>query len=202
MIRESAYANGLRIRVEAIALSNTAGMAELRILTQDPGRSTIDDANVLKDPDGSLRISMTVPTMRLDDYDLQDVSLIKVDVEGHELAVLQGAERTLRRSMPNLLVEIEERHRAGGIRDVSAFLARLGYEGFFILDDQVHPLQRFDETVHQSPANIGSWKQGWKRRGVYVNNFFFLQAGRADILTNALASANLKCPSLIPKPTK
>jgi FkbM family methyltransferase len=109
-IRETAIANSLRIRVEAIALSNTAGTAELRILTQDPGRSTIDEANVLKDPDGSPRISMTVPTMRLDDYDPQDVGFIKVDGEGHELGVLQGAERTLLRSLPSLLVEIEERH--------------------------------------------------------------------------------------------
>jgi hypothetical protein len=43
----------------------------------------------------------------LDALDLPKVDFIKVDVEGHELAVLRGAVATLERCMPTLLVEID-----------------------------------------------------------------------------------------------
>lgn len=185
-IREMAAAAGLRIEVEAVALSDNAGLARLRILTKDPGRSTIENANALEDPEGSPQTSIRIPRMRLDDYELREVGFIKIDVEGHELAVLQGAQKTIRTSMPNLLVEIEERHRPGSIGEVSAFLADLGYEGFFVLDGELLPLARFDGSVHQDPANVGSWKGGWARHGVYVNNFLFLPACRCGSLTTAL----------------
>jgi FkbM family methyltransferase len=191
-IREMAAAAGLRIEVEAVALSDSAGLARLRILTEDPGRSTIESANALEDPEGSPQTSIRIPKMRLDDYELPEVGFIKIDVEGHELAVLQGAQKTIRASMPNLLVEIEERHRPGAISEVSAFLTDLGYEGFFILDGEVVPLARFDESVHQDPANIGSWKGDWARHGVYVNNFLFLPACRCGLLSTALSSVHLK----------
>jgi hypothetical protein len=74
-----------------------------------------------------------VPALRLDDYALDRVGFIKIDVEGHELAVLKGAEATIRGSMPSLLVEIEERHSLCGIQNVTAFLTGLRYEGFFVL---------------------------------------------------------------------
>jgi len=196
MIRDLAIATGLRIEVEAVALSNSAGLARLRILTKDPGRSTIESANALEDPNRSPQTSMRVPKLRLDDYELREVGFIKIDGEGHELAVLQGAQQTIRASLPNLLVEIEERHRAGAIGDVSAFLTYLGYEGFFILDGKVLPLAQFDKSVHQDPANIGSWKEGWERRGVYVNNFFFLPAGSAGVLSRAVSSVNSEAPSV------
>jgi FkbM family methyltransferase len=191
-LRDLAIANGLRIEVEAVALSDSLGLARLRILTKDLGRSTIESANALEDPDGSPQTSIRIPKMRLDDYELREVGFIKIDVEGHELAVLQGAQKTIRASMPNLLVEIEERHRTGAIGDVSAFLTDLGYAGFFILDGEVLPLARFDKSVHQDPANAGSWKAGHERHGVYVNNFFFLPACSGDVLSTAVSSVNLK----------
>ena len=200
MIRDMANAKGLRIEVEAVALSDSQGLAMLRILTKDPGRSTIETANALEDPEGSPQISVRVPKLRLDDYELRQVGFIKIDVEGHELAVLKGAQKTIQGSTPNILVEIEERHHAGAIEHVSAFLTSLGYEGFFILDGQVSPIAKFDPSVHQDPANIGSWKEGWERRGVYVNNFFFLPAGTGDVLFAAVSSVSLNDPPQVAKP--
>lgn len=42
---------------------------------------------------------------RLDTFELDDVDLIKIDCEGRELPVLQGAEQTLRRCKPVVIVE-------------------------------------------------------------------------------------------------
>jgi len=58
------------------------------------------------------------------------VSVIKIDVEGAELEVLKGAERTLRAQKPALVIEIEDkylvRNGANGA-DIKAFLRSLGY---------------------------------------------------------------------------
>jgi FkbM family methyltransferase len=55
---------------------------------------------------GASRKTITVPMRTLDDILAgRKASLLKIDVEGHELAVLEGASRTLE-SVPNLDVEI------------------------------------------------------------------------------------------------
>src|SRR5207237_10579293 len=48
--------------------------------------------------------SIEVPVVRLDDAVSGPVDLLKIDVEGHELAVLDGADRLLRTSPPRCLV--------------------------------------------------------------------------------------------------
>jgi hypothetical protein len=47
---------------------------------------------------------------RLDDFHPDDIGLVNIDVEGHELAVLRGAADTFARNRPTVLVEAEEHH--------------------------------------------------------------------------------------------
>jgi FkbM family methyltransferase len=172
----------LPVRVEAVALSDKEGEAGLRILESDVGRSTIEPDNALEDPDGSERSELAVPLRRLDDYELDAVGFIKIDVEGHELAVLRGGRSTIKRCRPTMLIEIEERHKHNSIADVGEFLAALGYEGYFILDRQLLAMASFDPAIHQNHENIGGWKDNWQRYGVYVNNFIFVPpAGSARL---------------------
>lgn len=44
----------------------------------------------------------------LDSYSLTDISFIKVDVEGCECEVLEGAKDTIRRCRPTMLIEVNE----------------------------------------------------------------------------------------------
>ena len=46
-----------------------------------------------------------IPSRRLDEFELDNVDLIKIDVEGWEFEVLKGAEQTIRRCKPVLMVE-------------------------------------------------------------------------------------------------
>lgn len=46
------------------------------------------------------------PTLRIDDLDFQDVSMIKIDVEGWEPYVLEGANETIERCKPLIVCEI------------------------------------------------------------------------------------------------
>jgi hypothetical protein len=98
---------------------------------------------------------------------------IKIDVEGHELAVLRGGRQTLATHKPTLLVECEARHRPDGdVRPVFDFLASLGYEGSFFWQGRRRPLDEFDVAVHQRVEPTDKrLPQG------YANNFAFEGAG-------------------------
>jgi FkbM family methyltransferase len=195
-MREMAECLSLPIRIEAVALSDVQGEATLRILEKDGGRSTIEPDNSLEDPDGSGKRATTVPTQRLDDYRLDAVGFIKIDVEGHEAAVLRGALQTIRRCLPIILIEIEERHKPDAVRDAHKFFLDLKYEGYFLLDRNLVPIGCFDTAKHQNVAHIGGWKTNWTRSGVYVNNFFFVPAGASRRLEAAVYSVRSKLSDL------
>jgi FkbM family methyltransferase len=96
-------------------------------------------------------------------------SFMKIDVEGHELAVLHGARQTLAKYRPTLLIECEARHRPDGeVRPVFEFLESLGYSGSFFCRGYRQPLAAFDPPLHQpSISDTGQPSRG------YVNNFVF-----------------------------
>lgn len=51
-------------------------------------------------------IKRKVISITIDSLELDDVGFMKIDVEGHELAVLRGAAETIRRNSPSLMIEI------------------------------------------------------------------------------------------------
>ena len=50
--------------------------------------------------------SIEIPAVTLDSLNLTEVDMIKIDVEGHELSVLHGAEQTIRSQRPLIAIEI------------------------------------------------------------------------------------------------
>ncbi len=163
-----------RLNVQTVALSDRTGHAQLRVVTHDTGRSSIERENPVEQL-GAVEV-LTVPTRCLDDYDsIESVGCIKIDVEGHEDAVLRGARRILLRDHPSLLIEIEERHKRHSVSTVNRFLGGLGYRGFFYRRNRLHPIDRFRVEEHQNVSNIAGNVGGESR---YVNNFLFF-AGEA-----------------------
>lgn len=71
----------------------------------------------------------STPIMAIDDWVLEQgierLSFIKVDVEGFEPQVLEGAANTISRDLPSLLLEIEDRHLARYAGDAAAFTAEI-----------------------------------------------------------------------------
>ena len=103
----------------------------------------------------------------VDSLDLERVDLIKLDVEGHELAVLRGGRAMLARDLPILLVELEERFGAGSIARVHAFMESFGYRGLFLDHRHLYPIAMFD------PRRFQKMEQ-WSQVGAYINNFIFI----------------------------
>jgi FkbM family methyltransferase len=99
------------------------------------------------------------------------ISFVKCDVEGHELAVMRGAEQTLRAAMPTLLVEIEQRHSEAGVEATFEYLLGLGYSGWAIGPGGPYPLDRFDLERDQL-AFVSGFDLSEVPSG-YVNDFLF-----------------------------
>jgi FkbM family methyltransferase len=112
--------NGSPVVVHAVAVSDHNGEATLR-MPEMCGLSTIESSNPIAGA------AITVPVRTLDSYKLAPVRLIKIDVEGHEEAVLRGATKTLEAHRPALIVEVEERHSPGNTNRVPEWLAQFGY---------------------------------------------------------------------------
>ncbi|MGK7867895.1 FkbM family methyltransferase [Falsiroseomonas sp. E2-1-a20] len=124
-----------------------------------------------------------VPVTTIDALGLADLEHVKLDAEGFEQEVLEGAVATLRRCRPVLSLEVEERHRAGSTRDVPALLAGLGYESWFVLDGAWHPHADFDAATMQvaspDPAVFAA-------SDPYVFTFFAWPAERSAEILAAL----------------
>lgn len=125
-------------------------------------------------PGHTLSSAYAVETTTLDSFfenQPHGPHFLKIDVEGHELAVLNGARKVLENSRPIILLECEGRHRADGdVWPVLNLLRSLDYDCSFFLGRRQIPLAEFDPVVHQQldeshpvflPDN-------------YVNNFAFV----------------------------
>jgi Methyltransferase FkbM domain len=95
-----------------------------------------------------------VRTRRLDDFDLGSVHAIKIDVEGAEQMVLQGARETLVRNRPIVLVDL---HPDLGVdlAAVAQFFAELDYSVSTTAGVQLAQTpERWVTDVVFSPAEI------------------------------------------------
>ncbi|PIE18264.1 MAG: methyltransferase [Proteobacteria bacterium] len=151
------------VEVHQVAVSDANATATLRLPRGHSSVSTIADTNRLEAV--AERVDeVEVRTRTLDSYELDDVGFVKIDVEGHEPAVIRGADATLRRCRPHLLLEAEERYRAGIVAELAAMLADRGYEGFFIASRTLHSVKSFDRAKHQ--------RRG--RGSEYIRNFIYV----------------------------
>ena len=62
---------------------------------------------------------------RLDDFSIANCSFIKIDVEGHEEAVLDGATALIASQRPVLMIELDESLNKGALARLAARYAAL-----------------------------------------------------------------------------
>jgi len=170
------FRHGVDIR--SVALSDRAGTVELHMPVVDgvtvTGCSTVSPTASATYPDHR---DIEVPMATLDSVYDGEVGFIKIDVEGHEQAVLDGAVQTIRRCRPRMLVEIDERLSPGGLARAKAYFKDLDYRGYFVQAGHVEPMSLFSADRLQNPADLPDLTaplQQRQRFGRYIYNFIFL----------------------------
>lgn len=129
------YLRGAHLRnvhVHEVALSEHEGTARLLVPADEAQARLASSGNLAvptpAQPGGGVGQILDVATAPLDSFNLHDIGFLKIDVEGHELAVMAGADETIRRSRPVVFAESEARHAAGAPgRLIELLLGRYGY---------------------------------------------------------------------------
>lgn len=120
--------NNLHYKVSKhnLALGDNTGTGTYYI--QDPGDGGGNGLYV----EGETNVAtLQVPVRTLDSFELDNIGIIKIDVEGYELQVIQGAVKTLvRNNFPPILFESwrpETPAKEQLRRELFAFISSLGY---------------------------------------------------------------------------
>lgn len=151
----------LRVDVEQIGLSRAPGEALLNVASATHAGHNTLGTFAYEGIDAALPERITLTTLDHLAGRLDHVDLIKIDVEGAELAVLEGAVQTLQRHRPVILFELLDtalKQQGASADGVLAFLTGLGYQ-FLVLDDatgrfvpQAAPDQRSENMVAIHPG--------------------------------------------------
>lgn len=90
------------VRVHPVALSDRPGRVHMTVELGNLGHAVVDATDRWGPLEGP---SWEVQAITLDSLGLEDVTLLKVDVEWHEPQVLAGAADTIRRCRPLIVIE-------------------------------------------------------------------------------------------------
>jgi FkbM family methyltransferase len=141
-----------------VALSNRSGTAEFFVNLRndhwdDSGLSSLEHSVEAAAP-------IKVKTITLDEFaasrSVEVISFIKIDVEGHEYAVLEGAKQTLSAHRPVLVIETGHENEEGRER-IHRFFSELDYELLGILyTDSIDPASWKDYRIGRDP--FGQWQ--------------------------------------------
>jgi len=154
------------VEVINVALSSAPGRATLKIPLNAKGRgidelATIETAN----PQhlGAAQCA-EIEMKRLDDFAIENCSFIKIDVEGHEESVLDGAAGLIATQRPVLLVELNEDYNPGGL---------------FLSHGRLHPIAQFDRGVHQDLELLKYPRHKLPKGREFINNLLFIPEEKA-----------------------
>lgn len=98
LLKSNAKKNNIKdIHLENFGLGDKRGDIFLYLDPLNPGRNSMEQKLDLK--------KITVKIKKLDDYNIKNVKLIKIDVEGFEPCVLRGAEKIIKENKPKIIFE-------------------------------------------------------------------------------------------------
>ena len=155
--------NSRNVEIHNCALSNNNDYLEIHIPVDKHGNTISYIASL--EPRSENTIKRKIEVKMLDDFNYQNVSLIKIDVEGHELEVLKGGYETINKYKPHLVIEIEQRHLAYDMSKTFNYIKGIGYEIFFINNSELCSINKFSYDKHQKPYLDNVMNKN------YINNF-------------------------------
>lgn len=164
------------VEVINAALSSGAGRAVLKVPRDDGGHAiteaaTIDAGNPVYARDAE---AVEIAMHRLDDFAIAGCSFIKVDVEGHEEAVLEGAVALIAAARPVLMLELNESFSPGVVARVAARCAGLSYGGYFFSLGRLRPVADFDPARYQDVALLAVPRRKFPTGREFISNFIYV----------------------------
>lgn len=134
------------VRVLQVALSDRDGTADLRIGSTSGSHTLSPEFNGLR--------TVTVPTRTLDrvvaEQRLGAVDMIKIDVQGLELAVLRGAAETLRAN-PRMILLLDLPKQSEKRRAIGAYLGQFSFT-YFPDGNELEPTHDFPAAAFEVAA--------------------------------------------------
>jgi FkbM family methyltransferase len=122
-IKSSIKKNKIKnVKVYNIALSNKSGT--IQFCSDNTGGSTI--CTEKNKSINSWNSNYNVKMKPLDSYNLKNISIMKIDVEGHEISVLEGALDTIKRNRPKILIEVWNRPKRQ--KEFMGFMKKINYK--------------------------------------------------------------------------
>lgn len=97
---------GSRVRVHEVALADREGVEKFRVPQNERGVDRHLGGHLGNLHATSKYAEYEVRVATLDSFAMENVSFIKIDAEGSELAVIKGAMHTIARWRPNLVIEL------------------------------------------------------------------------------------------------
>lgn len=110
-----------------IPIRNSNSNKEIFEEYYEMGKATIHNENNFENYENFEIQTKTIDELSFDNK----ISFIKIDVEGHELEVIEGAKNTIKKDKPILLVEIEKQYTKKEVAESINFINSLGYKSYF-----------------------------------------------------------------------
>ena len=128
-----------------------------------------------------IEIKLTPLDSVVNQIGLKSIGFIKVDVEGHEIGVIEGAYRTLEKFKPLILIEIEQRHHDFPLSQIFSKFESQGYQGYYLNARRytLLPTDQFCAERDQNPEFLHT-----RKFSDYLNNFFFVHKTKKDEFLN------------------
>jgi FkbM family methyltransferase len=141
-----------QVRTHPVAVSDATRTVMMTVPQYATGGANHYEARVVTTSGGRPGTGILVPGIRLDDLigHLPRIDLIKCDVEGHELAVIRGAETILRQHRPAWMIEIsgDPEDPGSAAAEVIALMEGGGYEMFWFDGRRLRPRGPGDRAVN------------------------------------------------------
>ena len=128
-------------------------------------------------------MKLKVTCRTIDFFDFRNIELIKIDVEGCEQDVIDGAMNTIQNWLPNIIIENEIFHTKDPLSILNNLL-ELGYSAYYCINEG--ELTQLDEEFNFEKNQLDPSKKDKN----YVQNFIMIHKNKLDLLCNSIRFKN------------
>lgn len=152
---ENVAVNNFRnVSVRQVAIGDTQSRQTMSLV---PGN--IGGSSLVKESGSGMTEAVTVSTLDVELADVEQIAMIKIDVEGYEREVLLGAKTILMTRKPKLVLEfspnVYQRHGSTIAKSILEFLFSLGYSIHDINNNVgVRDIQDYLDMIGREQTNL------------------------------------------------